>query len=224
MDITLVYNLKQKEENKPADHCSEYDSQKTILSIAEAIKKGGHQVSLVDAREDLFFYFKSHCTDMVFNIAEGSGTKLRESEVPAILDILDIPYTGSGVMALAIALNKSLTKKILISENILTPNFQLFTKGKERLSSDLRFPLIVKPNREGSAKGILSSSVVNDEKRLYEEVNKIISFYRQEALVEEFIEGKELTVGILSDSPAKVLPILDFGQPLRDADTGLDGL
>jgi len=210
MDITLVFNLKKKEENKPKDYCSEYDSEKTVLSIAEAIKKGGHQVSLIDAREDLFAYFKNHKTDMVFNIAEGNGTKLRESEVPAILDMLDIPYTGSGVMTMAIALNKTLTKKIMRSEGIITPNFQLFVKGTERLDQGLKFPLIVKPNREGSAKGILSSSVVNDEKRLYEEINKVIKFYRQEALVEEFIEGKELTVGVLANGIVRVLPILEI--------------
>lgn len=210
MDITLVFNLKKKEEDKPADYCSEYDSEKTVLSIAEAIKKGGHQVNLVDAREDLFSYFKNHKTEMVFNIAEGNGTKLRESEVPAILDILDIPYTGSGVMTMAIALNKALTKKILRSEGIPTPNFQLFVKGSERLDPGLKFPLIVKPNREGSAKGILSSSVVSNEQRLYEEVNKVVRFYKQEALVEEFIEGKEITVGVLANGITRCLPILEI--------------
>ncbi|MFZ5801382.1 MAG: D-alanine--D-alanine ligase family protein [Candidatus Omnitrophota bacterium] len=210
MDITLVFNQKQKEESKPLDYCSEYDSEKTISCIAQAIKQGGHAVNLVDAREDLFGYFRSHYTDMVFNIAEGNGSKLRESEVPAILDILGIPYTGSGVMTLAIALNKALTKKIIAAENIPTPKSQLFVKGKEALDGDLQFPLIVKPNREGSAKGILSSSVVNDEGRLYEEVRKIISLYRQEALVEEFIEGKELTVGVVCDGPPKALPILEI--------------
>lgn len=210
MDITLVFNLKKKEENKLADYCSEYDSEKTVLSIAEAIKKGGHEVSLVDAREDLFAYFKNHRTDMVFNIAEGNGTRLRESEVPAILDMLDIPYTGSGVMTMAIALNKALTKNIMRSDRIITPNFQLFVKGTERLESSLKFPLIVKPNREGSAKGILSSSVVNNESRLYEEINKVVKIYRQEALVEEFIEGKELTVGILENGKVTILPILEI--------------
>jgi len=210
MDITLIFNLKKKEENKPDDYCSEYDSEKTVFSIAEAIKKSGHEVSLVDAREDLFAYFKNHKTELVFNIAEGNGTKLRESEVPAILDILDIPYTGSGVMTMALALNKALTKKIMRSEGIITPNFQLFVKGNEKLDPSLKFPLIVKPNREGSAKGILSSSVVNDTTRLYEEINKVVKGYRQEALVEEFIEGKELTVGVLADGSIKVLPILEI--------------
>lgn len=210
MYITLIFNLKKNEANKPQDYCSEYDSEKTVFAIAEAIKKGGHQVNLLDAHEDLFSYFKNHRTDMVFNIAEGNGTKLRESEVPAILDILDIPYTGSGVVTMAIALNKALTKKILLGENLTTPNFQLFVKGKERLDAGLKFPLIVKPNREGSAKGILSSSVVNDETKLYEEVKKVVSFYKQEALVEEFIEGKELTVGVLANGEVRVLPILEI--------------
>lgn len=210
MDITLVFNQKQKEESKPLDYCSEYDSPKTISCIAEAIRQGGHTVNLVDAREDLFGYFRSHFTDMVFNIAEGNGSKLRESEVPAILDILGIPYTGSGMITLALALNKALTKKIIAAEDIPTPKYQLFAKGKETLNPDLQFPLIAKPNREGSAKGILSSSVVHNEDRLREEIYKIISLYRQEALVEEFIEGKELTVGVVCDTVPKALPILEI--------------
>ena len=85
---------------------------------------------------------------MVFNIAEGVKGKFRESEVPAILDYLNIPYTGSNSFSMALALNKSLTKKILKAENIPTPNFQTFIKGDEKLSTELKFPLIVKPNCE----------------------------------------------------------------------------
>ncbi len=84
---------------------------------------------------------------MVFNIAEGKAGKFRESEVPAVLDYLNIPYTGSNTIALALALNKALTKKILKAENIPTPRFQLFNSADEVLDSLLKFPLIVKPNR-----------------------------------------------------------------------------
>ncbi|MDP2938629.1 MAG: ATP-grasp domain-containing protein [Candidatus Omnitrophota bacterium] len=196
--------------HKPADYFSEFDSEKTVFSIAQAIKKNGHNVSLVEADEDLYAYFKSHKTDIVFNIAEGKGSNLRESYVPAILDILNVPYTGSGVTTLALALNKALTKKIMLSENILTPNFQLFYKKHESLNPDLKFPLIVKPNREGSAKGISVSNVVYNEKRLYEEIEKILQLYKQEALVEEFIQGKELTVGILENGKTSILPILEI--------------
>ncbi len=210
MNVTLVFNLKRKDSDKPEDYFSEFDSEKTVLSIAEAIKKNGHSVSLVDADQDLYAYFKTHKTDIVFNIAEGKSSHLRESHVPAILDILNVPYTGSGVNTLALALNKAVTKKILRSENIPTPNFQLFYKSNEILDPGLKFPLIVKPNREGSAKGINISNVVPDEKRLLEEVEKIQRFYKQEALVEEFIEGKELTVGILENGKTIILPILEI--------------
>ncbi len=210
MDVTLVFNLKKKELDKPEDYFSEFDSEKTVLSIAEAIKKNGHTVNLVEADQDLYAYFKTHKTDLVFNIAEGKSSHLRESHVPAILDILNVPYTGSGVTTLALALNKAITKKILRSENIPTPNFQLFYKNHENLDPALKFPLIVKPNREGSAKGISVSNVVHDEKRLFEEVEKIHRFYKQEALVEEFIEGKELTVGILENGKTIILPILEI--------------
>jgi D-alanine-D-alanine ligase len=220
MDVTLVYNLKKKDSEKPEDYFSEFDSEKTVLSIAEAIKKNGHNVTLVEAEADLYAYFKAHKTDIVFNIAEGKGSHLRESHVPAILDILNIPYTGSGVTTLALALNKTVTKKILRSENIPTPNFQLFYKRDEILSPSLKFPLIVKPNREGSAKGINISNVVHSKERLLEEVDKIHRFYKQEALVEEFIEGKELTVGILENGKTIILPILeiDFSNCIKSGE------
>lgn len=210
MDVTLVFNLKKKELDKPEDYFSEFDSEKTVLSIAEAIKKNGHRVSLVEADQDLYDYFKTHKTDIVFNIAEGKSSHIREAHVPAILDILRVAYTGSGVTTLALALNKAVTKKILRSENIPTPDFQLFYKRDEILDPGLKFPLIVKPNREGSGKGINTSNVVNDEKRLFEEVEKIHRLYKQEALVEEFIEGKELTVGILENGKTIILPVLEI--------------
>jgi D-alanine-D-alanine ligase len=147
---------------------------------------------------------------MVFNIAEGAKGKFRESEVPAILDYLNIPYTGSGTFSLALALNKALTKKILKAENIPTPDFQVFSKGSEEPDASLRFPLIVKPNCEGSAKGISKANVVNNREDLLKKVREILDVYHQEALVEEFIEGKELTVGILENGKTRVLPILEI--------------
>jgi len=147
---------------------------------------------------------------MVFNIAEGVRGKFRESEVPAILDYLNIPYTGSGTFSLALALNKALTKKILQAENIPTPNFQVFSRQNEELDPSLKFPLIVKPNCEGSAKGINKANVVSNQDDLFKRVGEIIEAYRQDALVEEFIEGKELTVGILENGMTRVLPVLEI--------------
>ncbi|MFA5144789.1 MAG: ATP-grasp domain-containing protein [Candidatus Omnitrophota bacterium] len=211
MKIALTYNLKKKDETKPQDYFSEHDSEETINAIILALRTKGHAVEAIDVEyPSLFSYFKNNRVDMVFNIAEGKRGKFRESEVPAILDYLNIPYTGSNTFSLALALNKALTKKILKAENIPTPSFQVFTKGNEELDSALKFPLIVKPNCEGSAKGINISNVVNTKDELFRKIKEIIGSYRQEALVEEFIDGKELTVGILENGKTTILPILEI--------------
>ncbi|MCK9430471.1 MAG: ATP-grasp domain-containing protein [Candidatus Omnitrophica bacterium] len=211
MKVALTYNLKKKDPLKPVDYFSEYDSEETINSVITALKNKGHSVEAIDVDYPaLFSYFKKNRVDMVFNIAEGKHGRFRESEVPAVLDYLNIPYTGSETFSLALALNKALTKKILKAENIPTPNFQLFVRGDEELSADLTFPLIVKPNCEGSAKGINKTNVVNSKEDLFRKVRECIDIYRQEALVEEFIEGKELTVGILENGKTRVLPILEI--------------
>ena len=211
MKIALTCNLKKKDETKPQDYFSEWDSQETISSIVDALKKNGHNVEAIDVEyPKLFSYFSRNSVDMVFNIAEGKHGRFRESEVPEILDYLNIPYTGSGTFSLALALNKALTKKILKAENIPTPNFQVFSKGNEELDPALRFPLIVKPNCEGSAKGINKANVVSNKNDLSLRVKDVLCTYHQEALVEEFIEGKELTVGILENGKTRVLPILEI--------------
>jgi D-alanine-D-alanine ligase len=211
MKVALTYNLKKEDETKPADYFSEFDSEETINAISAALRSRGHSVASVEADQpNLFSFFKQNRVDMVFNIAEGKHGKFRESEIPAILDFLDIPYTGSNTFSLALALNKAMTKKILKADGIPTPNFQVFSKGNEKLNPELKFPLIVKPNLEGSAKGISRSNVVNTEKELYEKANELIKDYKQEVLVEEFIEGKELTVGVLENGKTTILPILEI--------------
>lgn len=211
MKIALTYNLKKKDETKPQDYFSEYDSQDTINAIILALKTKGHAVEAIDVEyPNLFSYFRKNSVDMVFNIAEGKAGRFRESEVPAILDYLDIPYTGSNTFSLALALNKALTKKILKAENIPTPSFQVFTKGNEELNPDLKFPLIVKPNCEGSAKGINISNVVSTQDELFKKIKETLDLYKQEVLVEEFIDGKELTVGILENGKTVILPVLEI--------------
>ncbi len=211
MKIALAYNLKKKDETKPPDYFSEFDSEDTINAIISALRVKGHTVETVEAESpDLFSYFKKNPVDIVFNIAEGKYSKFRESEIPAILDYLNIPYTGSNTLSLALALNKAFTKRMLQAEGIPTPRFQIFITGEEQLSSDLKFPIIVKPNREGSAKGINISSVVYTKEALFDKLKETINKYKQEALAEEFIEGKELTVGILENGKTTILPVLEI--------------
>jgi D-alanine--D-alanine ligase len=213
MKIALTYNLKDKDDTKPPDYFSEFDSPETINAIVMALQTKGHAVETINvAIPELFSYFRKNPldVDMVFNIAEGRFGKYRESEIPALLDCLGIPYTGSNTLSLALALNKALTKKILKAEHIPTPAFQVFKTGKETLAPELKFPLIVKPNLEGSAKGINISNVVHSQGSLFEKIHEIIDVYKQEVLVEEFINGKELTVGILENGKTTILPILEI--------------
>lgn len=211
MNIALTYNLKKEDESKPPDFFSEYDSSDTVEAIANALRARGHMVKPVDTdRVTPVDFFSDNKFDMVFNIAEGSRSKFRESEIPVLLDCLDMPYTGSNGFSMALALNKAMTKKILLAEGVATPRFQTFETGEEDLDPGLRFPLIVKPNREGSAKGIGRDSVVNGSDGLRVKVSELLKSYGQEVIAEEFIDGKELTVGILENGEIKILPVLEI--------------
>lgn len=208
--IALIHNLKpaRKDPNLPADYYSECDSRKTIRGIARTIRQVGHTVFPVEADDRLPGWLRKHRVDLAFNIAEGFHGPAREARVPALLELMGIPYTGSGVLALALALDKAKSKQLFRYAGIPTPNFQLFFNSNEPLERHLHFPLIVKPNHEGSGKGIWASSVVQDEKSLRVQVKKVFELYGQEAIVEEYIEGTELTVGILGAD--EILPILEI--------------
>jgi len=213
--IALTYNLRHGRSGArlEAEAESEFDSVTTVETIADALRADGGTVHLVEATEALPQWFLTHPVDVVFNIAEGLHGAHRESQVPAILESLQIPFTGSTSVTLALALDKAKTKQILAAEGIATPPWQLFSTPETRLSPQLEFPLIVKPNREGSGIGLSRESVVGDEFSLRRQVAYVYHRYRQEVLVEEYIEGKELTAGVLGETPLPVLEI-DF-EPCR---------
>ncbi len=207
-------------EGVPFDFYSEFDSPATIEAIATALRRGGHVVHLVEANAELPAWFLTHAVDVVFNIAEGACGAHRESHVPAVLETLGIPFTGSSSLTLSLALDKAKTKQLLACDGLATPAWQLFHTVDAPLDARLHFPLIVKPNREGSAKGISRESVVWDASTLRRQVRRIHEQYHQEALVEEFIEGVELTVGVLGNDEVQALPILeiDFAQCQRSGE------
>ena len=214
----MTYNLRRavyERDGIPFDGDSEFDSQKTIDAILTSLRAAGHTVHLVEATEDLPQWFLTHAVDLVFNIAEGTHGPHREAQVPAILESLQVPCTGSNSITLALALDKAKTKQILASEGIPTPSWQLFPTPHAPLNPRLEFPLIVKPNREGSSKGIWRESVVGDEPALRRQITRLYERYHQEILVEEFIDGMELTVGIIGHDPLPILEI-DF-SPCRSS-------
>jgi D-alanine-D-alanine ligase len=131
------------------------------------------------------------------------------------MESLGVRFTGSGSVTLALALDKAKTKLILLSEGIPTPAWQLFATPQTPLDPRLVFPLIVKPNREGSSKGIWRESVVEDHAALRRQVARVYELYRQEVLVEEFIHGTELTAGVLGEAALPILEI-DFSSCSKD--------
>ena len=209
--VGFTYNVKRV---KPAldgsrDEEAEYDPPQTIQAVREAIAAAGHEVIDLEATADLPSLIETLKPDLVFNMAEGIKGRNRESQVPALLELLDIPYSGSDPAALNIALDKALAKKIVRQHGIRTPDFFTMTTGKERLPKDLRFPLIVKPVAEGSSKGVHSTSVVENESELRESAQSLIAKYDQPALVEDYIGGREFTVGMLGERRPKVLPPME---------------
>jgi len=215
MNIVLTFNVRHVKpsiENSQAIEEAEFDEPATIKGISNALKKLGHRVFLIEANEKAYLKFKKLKPeiDLVFNIAEGMCGEDREAQIPAILEMLQIPYVGSKPITQAICLNKALTKEILLYHNIPTVNFQLLKTDKERLKKDLKFPLIVKPNCEGSSKWIFQSSVVKNKKELREKVKEIIKNLKQPVLVEEFLNGREFTVSLIGNNPVEVLPPVEL--------------
>jgi D-alanine-D-alanine ligase len=210
--IGFTYNMKRVDSKKGDDAEAEYDPPETIDAIRSAIESHGHEVVPLEANQALPERLTDAKVDLVFNIAEGLSGRNREAQVPALCELLGVPYTGSDSATLALALDKALAKRILVQHGILTPEFQVMQTGKEKLSPTLanKYPLIVKPNAEGSSKGIGSTCVVDDEAMLRSIVKEIIEKYRQPALIEEYITGREFTVGLLGDKRPRVLPPMEI--------------
>jgi D-alanine--D-alanine ligase len=205
--VGFTYNVKR---SNAGDDEAEWDPPETIIAIANALARQGHIVVHLEATPDLPRVLAEADVDLIFNIAEGVEGRNREAQVPALCELLGIPYTGSDSATLAIALDKALGKKVLLQHDILTPKFQLMESARERLSPDMKFPLIVKPNAEGSSKGIDSTNVVDTEEELRAAVKLCVERYRQPALVEEYIAGREFTVGLLGDKRPRVLPPMEI--------------
>ena len=211
MKIALIYNIKRiPARDERFDTYSEFDEPATIDAIRRALEAGGHTVIPCEANSDLIRKLTEHDIEFVFNIAEGMHGGSREAQVPAILDMLAIPYAGSGVLTQALTLDKVRCKQILLHHSIPTPRYQIFFNGKRTMDPNLRFPLIVKPNFEGSSKGITNDSLVFDPESLRERVRFVIKNYHQPALAEEFCDGREFTVAIIGNTPPRVLPVVEI--------------
>ncbi len=212
MHVAFCFNVKKNlpstDPRSQAD--AEFDAPETITAIDHALIGGGHKVTRIEADETAYLkLFKlKNKLDIVFNIAEGFRGDARESQIPSMCDMLGIPYTHSSALTQAITLDKTLTKKILHFHGLLTPTFKLVHHINEALSNKLNFPLIIKPNAEGSSKGILNANLVKNVSQLRERVAWELRTFAQPVLIEEFVSGREFTVSLLGNPP-RVLPIIE---------------
>jgi D-alanine-D-alanine ligase len=194
----------------------DYDGREDI-SYCERAKRAleelGHTVDLVSVTPNNLLSLRKGGYQVVMNFADEGfdNNPLYEPHIPAMLDLTGLPYTGSEYFTLALCLDKVLTKKLLVCHKIPTPKFQEFVTDKDYLSKKLSFPLIVKPAKQDGSIGIKGNAVVRDEAALRERVRKINKTYNQPALVEEYVDGRELNVAVLGHGDKlEVLPIAEI--------------
>ncbi len=205
----------------PPDALAEYDAEETVEGIQQALRDAGHQPFLLEADETLLDTVRETRPDICFNIAEGLRGDARESHVPALLEMLGIPYTASKVLTHAVSLDKAGTKRLWRDNGLPTAPFRVYpsatavAKGAPA-DEGLTYPLFVKPIHEGTGMGINHRSIVRDEDELRSQVDWVTRTYRQPALVEPFLTGREFTVGFVGNTPVP-------GEPRRSEFYGDDG-
>ncbi len=215
MKVAIIYNKDLTGViNKFGMQNKERYNPKTVKLVAEALEQGGHNVAVIDGSMDVIQQLQDFMPrvlegermGMVFNMAYGIQGESRYTHLPAMLEMLGIPYVGSTPSGHALALDKIITKIIMQKHGIPTPNFWVFSSANEDMS-EVKYPVIVKPKMEAVSYGLKIAYSEND---LRDAVNFAIEEFKQQALVEQFIRGREFCVGLLGNNPPEAFPILEI--------------
>ncbi|MBX2990493.1 MAG: D-alanine--D-alanine ligase, partial [Bacteroidetes bacterium] len=202
--------LDLRKRHKEKDMYAEWDTEETVNAVRDAIAER-YKVTMIEANEQAYSKLITVRPDFVFNIAEGLHGVSREAQIPAMLEMLRIPYLGSDPLTLGICLDKARAKEILSYHKIPTAGFTVISSMGQFEDVRLKFPAIVKPLHEGSSKGIYNSCVVRNPDELANEVKIILDTYNEPALVEDFLPGREFTVAMLGNGDdVQVLPIVEL--------------
>ncbi|MBF8267376.1 MAG: D-alanine--D-alanine ligase [Dehalococcoidia bacterium] len=217
MKIGLSYDLKPDLQAHPdgaEDAFEEYDPPSTIDALASSIERLGHQVVSLGGGVSFLDNVRRETVDFVFNIAEGRGSyRSREAQVPSVLEMLGIPYSGSDPLTLALCLDKPLAKRIALSAGVATPQYQVVRRMEDMICFKdwgLKLPVVVKPAFEGSSKGIRLTSLVKRWSDLHQPVETVLADYHQPGMVEEFVAGKEVTVGVVGNDRPRVVGVMEI--------------
>ncbi len=208
MRTALIYD--EKSADGPASWVeAEYESPETVRALLSAIGAHCDEAVGVPFGPRLVEELKEVRPDLAFNIAEGREGPQRESIVPAVLDYLGIAYTGSDGVSLGVSLNKAMTKRLALRAGVPTPPFRLFESGAQARAAagELAYPVLAKPNYGGSSAGIEPTSVLHEPDGLAELVDEMVAAYRQPCLVEGYVRGTDVTVGLLGNGEVQVLPV-----------------
>jgi D-alanine-D-alanine ligase len=224
MRFGIAYDLKPDAPPPPGapdDFYEEFDAPVTINAIADVLRGLGHRVNLLGNGRPLLSRLLTDPPDFVFNFAEGAGVgRSREARVPAVCEMLGIPYTGSDPLALAVALDKDLTRRLVESAGVVVPKGFTLSFGDAPYDGDfaefppmlaasgLPMPVIAKPTFEGSSKGVRNRCLIADPADFGPTVLRLWYDYKQPVLVEEFVAGTEVTVGILGNDPPEVFGVM----------------
>ena len=203
--VALLYNLAsnapEPPPGSPPDCLYELDHAHNVSAYRRALESRGHLVFPMEGDADLPARLRALPVDICFNTCEGFRGDSREAQVPALLEMLGMPYTGSKVLTLALTLDKPMTKRLLAFHGLPTPAFQEFRTPDDPLDPRLRFPLFAKPAREGTGMGISERSILRSEAELRDRVAYLLDAYHEPALVEEYIEGRDVSVGLVGNWP-----------------------
>lgn len=219
MKIAIVYNRdSERVINLFGIPNREKYGKPAIKRIVGALKQGGHQVATFEGDKDIIDHLeefmprvvKGERPGMVFNLSYGIQGQARYTHVPGILEMVGIPYVGSDPLAHSLSLDKVVAKTIFAQRGIPTPPFAVLD-GPDFAAPDLEYPLIVKPKNEAVSFGL---RIVSNEEELREAAGVILETYQQPALVERYIEGREINVGLLGNQPPETFPPAEvlFGE------------
>lgn len=214
MDIGIAFDLKSDfvaPAGAPDDALEEYDSERTVAAIEVALLRRGHRVRRMGGGKRFLALLLSEPPDLVFNLAEGRGSRSREAHVPAACEIVGVACTHSDPATLALALDKALAKRVVAAAGVAVARDRVVRSAADLAAFDLPFPCIAKPMFEGSSMGVRASSKSRDVAELAREVERVVVGYSQPALVEEFLTGPEFTVAILGEGDgARVLASMEI--------------
>ncbi len=213
--IGLTYDLKTdwvKNDDDPVDATAELDGMETVDALSDAFESAGHTVVRIgNARKLLAAINKGLEVDLVFNIAEGHRGRNRESQIPNILEMFNIPFSGADALTLGVTLDKAVAKKCWVADGVPTGKFFEATLHDDlKKLNTIGYPLIVKTSQEGTSKGITKNSRVENLQQLQTEVEKICKVYKQPALCEQFIKGTEFTVAVIGNANPIALPVVQY--------------